>query len=145
MQYEDLNDHFKERIRSRVHEKMLATHDANVGEFEPSRRDYAVGVIILIADENDLFRAAKRLYELKLSNPETAITFDQALSQVATVHSRFGPEISMFYDLYQLQRSEQVDLMDIIAQMEIRLIEDLEQPALELPLEIQSTSLRRIL
>lgn len=144
MQYEDLNGHFKERIRSRVQQKMLDSEDFKTAPFDPSLRDYFVAVIILIADENSLARAAKRLHDMKLRNPETAISLDEALVQVSGLYPRFGPEVSMLYDLYQLQDVVQADIMDIIAHMELRLMEDLEQPALDLPLKIKSTSLRRI-
>jgi len=144
MQYEDLNPHFRERIRSRVQKKMLASEYIKTDPFDPSLRDYFVAVIILIADENNLVRAAKRLQEMKLQNPETSISFDEALVQVSTIYPHFGPEVSMLYDLYQLQEVKQADIMDIIAHMELRLMEELEQPALELPLKIKSTSLRRI-
>lgn len=144
MQYEDLNGHFRERIRTRVQQKMLDSDDFNTDPFDPSLRDYIVGVIIFIADENNLVRAAKRLYDIKLQNPETSISLDEALVQVSDIYYRFGPEVSMLYDLYQMQDVLQADIMDIIAHMELRLMEDLEQPALDLPLKIKSTSLRRI-
>jgi hypothetical protein len=144
MQYKDLNGHFRECIRARVQEKMLASEKRKTNPFDASLRDYVVAVIIHIADENDFVRAAKRLHDTKLQNPETAISLDEALVQVSSIYSRYGPEVSMLYDLYQMQEVQQADIMDIIAHMELRLMEELEQPAMEMPLKFKSTSLRRI-
>jgi hypothetical protein len=116
MRYEDLNGHFKERIRERVGAKIAATTS------DPTVRDYVVGVVILLADENNLVKAAERLYEMKQANPATACTHDDALLMVARVLEQFDGEVSILHDLYQMQEAK-ADIMDIIAHMELRLLE----------------------
>lgn len=121
MQYQDLNPHFKEKIRERVHRKLTGEHPGQ--PVDRGIRDYLVGIIILLADENNLVRAAERLYEVKQANRETACTLESAIETAANVYERFGTEVSILHDLYQLQEQHHADIMDIIAHMEVRLLE----------------------
>lgn len=120
MRYQDLNEHFRDKIRERVSRKLKESHQEQ--PVDAGIRDYVVGVIIIIADENNLVRAAERLFEMKQANPDTAGTLDSALEAVTAVYSRFPTEVSILHDLYQMQEV-QADIMDIIAHMEIRLLE----------------------
>jgi len=120
MRYEDLNGHFKERIRERVGQKLGELHPEQ--PVDQGIRDYVVGVIILIADENNIVRAAERLHDIKQANPETACSLFTAVEAIGVVYERFGTEVSILHDLYQLQE-DQTDIMEIIAQMEMRLLE----------------------
>lgn len=122
MQYEDLNGHFKERIRARVEAKLHEADNAKANGVDPVIRDYVVGVIILLADENNLVKAAAKLYDIKQQNPETAGSFEDALLAVTEVQARFATEVSILADLYQMQE-HQVDIMEIIVQTELRLCE----------------------
>jgi hypothetical protein len=122
MQYKDLNPHFKERIRARVEAKLQKADQPNGRCVDPTVRDFVVGVIIIIADENNLVKAADRLYEIKQQNPATAGSFDDAVLTVSEIASQFGTEVSILFDLYQMQ-ANQKDIMDIIAHTELRLLE----------------------
>src|SRR6266446_2833266 len=99
MRYEDLNGHFKGRVRERVAQKLA--------EIRPAERvnygvcNYVVGVIILIADENNVVRAAERLRDIKQANPETACDLWSAVETVGAVYERFATEVSILHDLYQ--------------------------------------------
>jgi hypothetical protein len=120
MRYEDLNGHFRERIRDRVELSLAKQYGAT--PMDSGIRDYLVGVIILIASENNIVRAAERLTDLKQSNPDTACSLGSAVETIASVYERFATEVSMLHDLYQLQEDE-ANIMDIIAHMEMRLFE----------------------
>ncbi|HYJ05901.1 MAG TPA: hypothetical protein VEX43_12265 [Chthoniobacterales bacterium] len=120
MRYEDLNDHFKERVRVRVERKIAQYRPDH--SVDPGIRDYVVGVIILLADENNFVRAAERLREIKQANLETACSLESALETVAGIYQRFEIEVSILYDLYRLQKT-QTDILDVIAHMEMRLLE----------------------
>jgi len=122
MQYEQLNGHFTERIRARVEEKMQKANQTEAGRVDPTDRDCLVGIIILLADENNLVKAAERLYEIKQQNPETAGSFEEALLTVTEVQRLFETEVSILFDLYQMQLNQD-DIMDIIAHTELRLCE----------------------
>ncbi|SRR6266446_1469243 len=120
MRYEDLNGHFRGRIRERVAQKLTEAHPAQPVNYGVC--DYVVGVIILIADENNIVRAAERLCDIKQANPETACSLESATATIAVVYERFGTEVSILHDLYQMQEN-QTDLAEIIAHMEARLLE----------------------
>jgi hypothetical protein len=121
MQYKDLNPHFKERIRERVKEKLQKGNQPNES-VDPTIRDFVVGVIILLADENNLMKAADRLSEIKQQNPATSGSYDDAILTVSEIASRFGTEVSILFDLYQMQENQEA-IMDIIAQTEVRFLE----------------------
>jgi hypothetical protein len=125
MQYKDLNGHFRERIRARVQEKLQKAKPATGGRVDPTIRDYLVGVIILSADENNLVRAAERLYEMEQTNPATAGSYEDALFTVTEISSQFRTEVSILVDLYQMQVNHE-DIKDIIAHTELRLLEPIE-------------------
>jgi hypothetical protein len=120
MRYEDLNMHFKERVRERVVRKLAEIHTAEGVNYGIC--DYVVGVIVLIADENNVVRAAERLRDIKQANPETACDLWSAVETVGAIYGRFGTEVSILHDLYQLQEN-QADILEIIAHMELRLLE----------------------
>jgi hypothetical protein len=119
MKYDELNGHFRERIRERVAARLAksdATNDANA-------RDFFVLCIILLADENNLKKAADRLYEMKRTNGKDSITYDEAVIMIAKTYETFPVEVSILLDLYQMQENQN-DIMDIIAHTEVRLLEN---------------------
>jgi hypothetical protein len=126
MRYEDLNPHFRERIRERVTDR-LAQSDAAI---DTNMRDVIVLCIILLADENNIPRATGRLYDMKQTDKADSITYDDALNLIVWVYQHFKTEVSILFDLYQMQQ-EQKDIMDIIAHMEVRLLEEPPNTALE--------------
>jgi hypothetical protein len=126
MRYEDLNSHFRERIRERVTDR-LAQSDAAI---DTNMRDVIVLCIILLADENNIPRATGRLYDMKRTDKADSITYDDALNLIVWVYQHFKTEVSILFDLYQMQQ-EQKDIMDIIAYMEVRLLEEPPNTALE--------------
>jgi len=118
MRYEDLNPHFRERIRERVTAR-LAQSDAAI---DTNTRDVMVLCIILLADENNLPKAAERLFEMKRTDKEDSITFDDAMIWIAKTYELFPTEVAILSDLYRMQERQE-DIMDIIAHTEMRLLE----------------------
>jgi hypothetical protein len=118
MRYDELNPHFRERVRKRVADR-LAQSD---GSIDTNTRDVIVLCIILLADENNLTRAADRLYEMKRTDREDSITHDDSMIWIAKTCELFPTEVSILFDLYRMQEKQE-DIMDIIAHMEMRLLE----------------------
>ncbi|MGA3182767.1 MAG: hypothetical protein ABSF38_20785 [Verrucomicrobiota bacterium] len=122
MQYEELNGHFRERIRERVAARLAQSNVSLEAKIDTNTRDVIVLCIILLADENNVPKAADRLYEMKRTNDEDSITYDDALNWIVKVYEMFPTEISILFDLYKMQR-DQEDILNIIAHMEMRLLE----------------------
>src|SRR5205807_9092309 len=90
--------------------------------WDSNTRDVIVLCIILLADENNLSRAANRLYEMKRTSAPDSIQLDDAVLWVAKAHEGFPTEVSILHDLYQMQEA-QTDIKEIIAHTELRLLE----------------------
>jgi hypothetical protein len=123
LRYDELNGHFRERIRERVAVRLAQSKDLQEVKIDTNERDVIVLCIILLADENNIPRAADRLYEMKRTNEDNSITYDDALNWITNVYSLFPTEISILFDLYQMQ-NDQEDIKDIIAHIEMRLLEN---------------------
>lgn len=118
MKYEELNAHFRERIRERVTSRLSGKNVI----IDTNARDVIVLCVILLADENNIPKAVHRLYEMKRTKEENSITHDDALNWITKVYRSFPVEVSILFDLYQMQ-AEQKDILEIIAHMEMRLLE----------------------
>jgi hypothetical protein len=121
-----LNDHFKHRIRARIHKRILAIPEDALqaaGEDIETLTDAALFQVIVLADTNNLVKAAETTYETKLANPATAWTMEETIVSLAQIYERFETEISILHDLYRMQERD-VDCTEIIAHIELRLLED---------------------
>ena len=68
MKYEELNGHFRERIRERVGARLAQSASSPDAQYDTNARDVIVLCIILLADENNIPKAVDRLFEMKRTN-----------------------------------------------------------------------------
>ena len=119
MQYHELNDHFKEKIRSRIGARLSSSYqDADLTGI----RDLIVGCIILLADSDSITKATENHIALLEQRQESVKDQGRIMEIMTTVWNEYETEVSILYDLYQMQERQE-DIMDIIAHMELRLLE----------------------
>lgn len=120
MNIDELNTHFKEKIRTRVETRLSSTYE---GQALTGPRDFIVGCIVLLADKNDVNKATESYIAILEQQQQPLPNLDKVMEIMTTVFTEYETEVSILYDLYQMQE-RQDDIMDIIAHMELRLLED---------------------
>lgn len=128
---------YEDRIRERVLAKLQASDKAGGSPFDPSQCDQVMEVLQLIARENDLDRAATRLFEQNQGRPGTAMTAGEAAALVSEVFARFGREAVLCFELHQLCEVERPDPIRITGHMEFRWLDDDSTPT-QMPLELSA-------
>jgi hypothetical protein len=122
MNYKEINEHFKNRVRIRI-EKSLREVPMDNHRVDLETRSWAIlGYIVILADENNLTRASEKLHEIKLRNPATADSMEDCVKALATAMGRFPTEFSLLHDRYRMME-QKLDCVEIIAQMELKMIE----------------------